>query len=175
MHDSIIDIIQLIHNVRAIAAEFHQLKCRLILSVCFSAAVFSQRSEEATGGKQQAEEGHWAAEDSAAGQTEEAHSYASLTSKQRPLQRKRKNLSGKPCLENPVFFSFSDRALFSSPKTPSITPTTPANQLVSPTGQTDDTLLGTAPHSSQVKESGRRRGQRKGDAHKAGRDKLDGS
>lgn len=78
-------------------------------------------------------------------------------------------------VENPVFFSFSDRAFFSSPKTPIITATTPANQLVSPTGQTDGSLLGPAPHSSQVKESGRRRGQRKGDAHKAGGDKLDGS
>lgn len=78
-------------------------------------------------------------------------------------------------MENPVLFSFSDRAFLSSPKTPSVSPATPANQLTSPTGQTEGTLLGPAPHSSQVKESGRRRGQRKGDAHKAGRDKLGGS
>ncbi|XP_075891408.1 aminoacyl tRNA synthase complex-interacting multifunctional protein 1 [Nelusetta ayraudi] len=53
------------------------------------------------------------------------------------------------------------RPLFSPPKTPSFTPTTPANQLVSPTGQTDGSLMAPPPHSSQVKESGRRRGQRK--------------
>lgn len=76
---------------------------------------------------------------------------------------------------NPVFFSLSDRALFSSPKTPNVTFATPANQLLPATGQAVGTLKGAAPHSSQVKESGRRRGHRKGGARKAGPDEMDGS
>ncbi len=45
----------------------------VFLCVCFSAAGVSQRSEEAAGGKRQTEERHRAAENSAAGKTEETH------------------------------------------------------------------------------------------------------
>lgn len=106
-----IDVSQLIHNVQGVAAEPQSLKC--CLGLCFSTAVFSQRSEETTGGKQQAEERHRATEDSAAGQTKEAHLYAKLASKQRPLQKKRQNMSGKQKVKKILFSSLFQTGLYS--------------------------------------------------------------